>query len=433
MRRLNPARFHVATRGTTREINRSIVLNLVRAHQPISRADLARVMGVRRGVVSLIVSDLLRHRLVFEETRFEAATATAPTRVTSGPAAIGPAGDSVRGRKPTWLYIDSRRRAVIAVDIRVSATYVMLADLLGQPLTEVVSFATARDPRRLVSALARRITGILAEHRRIGACEGIGVVVPGMVEHSTMKVLHAPTLGWRNVTLREPLSAATGLPVQIENSGRACALAQMWVMRGAGSGASASATSATSGSSGDLAFVSVSDGVGVGVIIQGDVLRGRHNIAGEFGHVPLSLDGPRCSCGSTGCWEAYISNRTTLARYANESTGSEQPPTVVDLVARAHAGDAKAIAAVQETARYLGLGLASVVNVMDPACVYIGGEIALAWDLIEATVRAGLASRALTPAAAATELRPVPATEFPRLQGAAALVAAPAFAAPIVA
>jgi predicted NBD/HSP70 family sugar kinase len=91
------------------------------------------------------------------------------------------------------------------------------------------------------------------------------------------------------------------------------------------------------------------------------------------------------------------------------------------------------VAAIEATARYLGLGLASVVNALDPACLCIGGEITAAWDLIEGPLRAALAERALTPAAAQTELRPVPASEHPRLQGAAALVTAPAFAAPVVA
>ena len=107
--------------------------------------------------------------------------------------------------------------------------------------------------------------------------------------------------------------------------------------------------------------------------------------------------------------------------------------TVEDLVARARGGDAKAIAAIEATARYLGLGLASIVNALNPGCVFIGGEITLAWDLIEGDVRAALAERVLTPAAAATELRIVSASEYPRLQGAAALITAPAFAAPVVA
>jgi N-acetylglucosamine repressor len=406
MRKIDPVRFQIATQGTSREINRQIVLTLVRAHQPISRADLARTMGVRRGSVSLIVNDLLQSGLIVE----------------------GATGKTVRGRKPTFLYIDSRRRTVIAVDVRASQTFVMLADLLGKPLSGVTRFATVRDPKELAVMLARRIRGLLAEHGGPGACEGVGVVVPGMVEHSTMRVLHAPTLGWRNVDLREPLAAAVGLPVQIENSGRACALAQLWAMGG------------TPSSAGDLVFVTVSDGLGLGVIIHGELLRGRHNVAGEFGHVPLTLGGPKCSCGATGCWEAYVSNRATLARYFGreaESTDSvpeaEQNFTIEDLIARARGGDAKARAAIQATGRYLGVGLVSMLNVFDPARVYVGGEITAAWDLIEGDVRAAVAARALTPGSAATEIRPVAASEYPRLQGAAVLVTAPAFAAPVVA
>ena len=206
MRRVNPARFRVATRTTSRQINRSILLNLVRAHQPMSRADLARMMGVRRGAVSLIVTDLLRDGLLFE----------------------GATGETVRGRKPTFLYVDSRRRAIVAADIRVTETFLMLADVLGHPLSGVSTFPTDRDPEKLVATLAARITRLLADHPEVSACDGVGVVVPGMVERATMRVLHAPTLGWRNVDLHEALTAATGLPVQIENSGRACALAQAW-------------------------------------------------------------------------------------------------------------------------------------------------------------------------------------------------------------
>lgn len=406
MRKIDPSRFRVATQGTSRDINRRIVLNLVRAHQPISRADLARAMGVRRGAVSIIVNELLEQRLIFE----------------------GATGETVRGRKPTFLYVESRRRAVVAVDIRASQTYLMLADLLGKPLSGVIGIPTAPDPKAVVKAIARRIQALLDEQADVDACDGIGVVVPGMVEHSTMRVLHAPTLGWRNVELREPLAAATGLPVQIENSGRACAIAQLWAMHDEVAPA------------GDLVFVSVSDGLGVGVVVHGEVLRGRNNIAGEFGHVPLALDGPRCSCGASGCWEAYISNRATLARYfgrATEAAGpvpSEQKAfTIEDLIARARSGDVKAAAALQATARYLGLGLASLVNALDPSRVYIGGEITAAWDLIDATVRAAMAERVLTPAAASTPIRPVSSSEYPRLQGAAALVTAPAFAAPVVA
>jgi predicted NBD/HSP70 family sugar kinase len=135
-----------------------------------------------------------------------------------------------------------------------------------------------------------------------------------------------------------------------------------------------------------------------------------------------------------------VSNRATIARYFNRSAEAAGPIpteqqgfTIEDLSSRARMGDAKAAAALQATARYLGLGLASVIHVLDPTRIYIGGEITSAWDLIGDTVRSAMAERALTPAATSTPISPVNATEYPRLQGAAALVAAPAFAAPVVA
>ncbi|HEX5601392.1 MAG TPA: ROK family protein [Pyrinomonadaceae bacterium] len=404
MRKINPHDFTVARRGTSREINRQIVLNLIRTHQPVSRADLARLMNVRRGVASLLVSELLSENLIFE----------------------GALGESVgRGRRPTFLYIDSRERCVVGVDIRASRTYILVTDLVGRQLGAVSSFQTNRDVDVLIQELARRIKQILTDYN---ACDGVGVSVPGMVEPTKGRVVHAPTLSWHDVNLRDPLAAALGIPVQIENSGKACALAQLW------------ATRSDVVASGNSVFVSVSDGVGVGIVVNGEVLRGRHNTAGEFGHVPLSIDGPKCSCGATGCWEAYVSNLATLSRYFGRDLSDPRPRdseeagfSVEDLIARARAGEAKALAALNSTARYLGLGLASIVNALDPARVYIGGEITTAWSLIEPIVRSALRERTLTEFGGATEIHVVPAEDHPRLRGAVALVAAPAFAAPMVA
>jgi predicted NBD/HSP70 family sugar kinase len=403
MRRIDPNRFHVATRGTSRHINRQIALTLIGSHQPISRADLARRMKMRRGAVGLLVQELLADRQIVE----------------------GTSGETARGRRPTMLYINTRSGSSVAVDIRATRTFLMLADPMGQPRSDIVSLPTAQEPKRLVTALARRIAELLKSHAGIvGACQGIGVVVPGMVDPGTGRVLHAPTLRWRNVDLQARLALATGLPVHVENSGRACALAQVWEARNVAARVR------------NLVFVSVSDGIGVGVVVNGELLRGRHNIAGEFAHMPLSIDGPRCSCGAIGCWEAHISNLATLTRYfgrPQERTSGDHAFTIDSLIARARSGDGKAAAALQASARYLGLGLGGIVNIIDPDCIFIGGEITTAWDLIESSVRTALGERALTPAAASTDIVIVSAEEHPRLRGAAMLVAAPTFAAPVVA
>jgi predicted NBD/HSP70 family sugar kinase len=147
-----------------------------------------------------------------------------------------------------------------------------------------------------------------------------------------------------------------------------------------------------------------------------------------------------CACGASGCLEAYVSNLATLSRYFGREISPRKPLpqeiaafTIDDLIARARGGDGKAAAALQTTAHYLGVGLATLVNMIDPMRIYLGGELTSAWDLLEPTVRQALASRALAPAASAIDITLVPASDYPRLRGAASLVAAPLFAASEVA
>jgi N-acetylglucosamine repressor len=408
MRKINTRDFTVATRTTSREINRRIVLNVIREHQPISRADLARHLNITRGVVSTLVQELIAQGVIYE----------------------GATGEAARGRKPTFLHIRTGDRLAIAVDVRFTKTYLMLCDFSGRQLA-LEAHDTIFDVPEFIKDLSIRIRRILKTHGAKATCEGIGVVIPGMVDQRTGLILNAPALGWRGVEIRDKLAAATGLPVQIENSGRACALAQLWLGRGESSGPNS------------FVFISVSDGLGVGMVVNGELVRGHDHIAGEFGHIPLSLDGPRCMCGSSGCWEAYISNLATLSRYFGWNLFKLSPNslrdagnssfTVLDLVARARAGDAKALGAIQATARFLGLGLGSIVNTVNPDCIYMAGEITTAWDLMEDTVRQALAERTLTESAARTPLRLSTTQESPRLSGAAALIAAPSFAAPRVA
>jgi predicted NBD/HSP70 family sugar kinase len=407
MRKINLQDFRVATRTTSRDINRRIALNLIREHQPISRADLARRMNVTRGVVSVLVQELIDQDVIYE----------------------GATGEALRGRKPTFLHIRTRDRLAIAVDVRFSKTYLMLSDLSGRQLA-LESYDTIFSVPAFVKDLAARVRRITKHNGFRASCEGIGVVVPGMVDQRTGRILKAPALGWTDVDLRERLSAATRLPVHIENSARACALAQLWLERGESRPQS-------------FAYVSVADCLGVGIVINGELLRGHNYIAGEFGHTPLNLDGPQCMCGARGCWEAYTSNLATLSRYFGWNlsklspkalqNSEEHPFTILELIARARGGDAKAVNALEESARFLGLGLATLVNAINPDCIYLSGEITTAWDMIEDIVRKGLAERALTEAAGRTPLRLTSTQDYPRLKGAAALIAAPDFAAPRVA
>jgi N-acetylglucosamine repressor len=408
MRKINPKDFTLAKRGTSREINKQIALTLIRAHQPVSRADLARLMDTNRANVTFLINELLEENLVREGAQ---------------------GNEKIRGRRPTFLYLNSQSGFAIALDVRATRTFMMVTDSIGKQLGDIVTFPTDVNPQRFVENLGSRVRQHLSDNLEMSACEGIGIVIPGMLDRQSGFVLNAPTLGWRDVKLRESLQKEfAGVEVHLENSGKACALSQIWTTRGDGAGTN------------DIVFVSVSDGVGVGVVIDGELMRGKHNTAGEFGHVPLSIDGPPCSCGANGCWEAYISNLATLSRYFGRNLTQRQPQpletadfTIEDLIARARGGDGKALTALDSTARYLGLGLASIINAVDPSRIYIGGEITEAWDLIETQVRTAIKERTLTKELGTIPIKIVPAVEYPRLRGAVALVTAPAFAAPKVA
>jgi predicted NBD/HSP70 family sugar kinase len=404
MRRISTTTFRIARRGTSREINRQIALNLVRSRQPISRADLARLMGVRRGAISRLVEDLLQAKQVFE----------------------GAKGESKRGRKPRYLHIETRRSCALAVDINASRTLMLVADRLGHPLLEVLEFPTESDPQLLIKTLARNIDRILAEHTEVGECLGVGLVISGLVDSDRGRLRYSPTLGWRDLALRELVQKVTRLPVVVENSVKACVLAQVWAVRG------------HAPVDGPVAFVNVSDGMGVGIAIDGQLLRGAHNNAGEFGHLTLSMDGPRCACGQRGCVEAYVANRAIRARYRGTeaswpASAEAKDPTVATIIARARAGEAQALVALRETGYFLGRGFAQIVMAIEPRRIYMSGEITDAWDLVLPSVQQGLREQALIPESGETEIVVVPLEEHPRLRGAAALVNSPAFAAPVVA
>ena len=414
MRKINTRDFHLATRSTPRDINRQIVLNLIREHQPISRAELARRMGIRRGALTAIVRELLEGGDIYE---------------------LGTAA-SVRGRRPTLLALQTRGRDVIAVDVRSTRTTVALADIGGRMVSRR-TLDTPATPAALVEALVAS-AGVLLDARTAegtaeGLCRGVGLVLPGMVDHRTGRLLYAPRLGWRDVALRETLAERLGLPVYVESAAIACALARLWISPEQTRGVHS------------FAYVNVSDGVGVGLVVGGETLRGAAHTAGEFGHVTLDPNGPPCACGKRGCWEAFACNSATAARYAARVRGSPLETTargsasrrapatpVEEIVRRAQAGEPAAIEALAETGRHIGRGLAAVVSAFNPGLVFVGGEVTAAWEIVEPAIREVLAAETLTEA---TRRTPVLSDRDPaeyRLLGAVALVAAPAFAAPDV-
>lgn len=392
MRNKNLSNRKIASSETARDINRSVVLNIIRTNQLISRADLARQTGLQRSTVSLIVEQLLKERWVVE----------------------GAVGQLPRGRKPRLLMLNTERAGILGVNVLPSVTHIVLADLNANFKAQE-SIPTSEDAREFLKLLSLRLRELMSAHPRI-AYEGVGVSLPGRVDYAAQKLVFAPNLGWRDVDLKTPLERATGLPVQIENAANACALSEVWA--GPYEGVQ------------DLIAVTVSEGIGTGVIVNGHLVRGPSGAAGEFGHVPLNDDGPPCGCGSRGCWEVYASNAAAIRNYngglggngagANKKRSSASISSFNDLLLLVDRGDVKAAEVIDQMACYLGSGIAMLVNGLAPSVITIVGEVTRAWDRVGPIVERVVCARAKTHAG--TRIIPSDATSQPRLKGTIALV-----------
>jgi len=403
VRKIDLNNFKVARSNTTRDINRRIVLNLIRRQQPISRAGLARRSGLQRSTVSAITEQLISERWVVE----------------------GAAGHLPRGRKPTFLHLNDDRAGIVGVDIQPVVTTVAVAGVDSRFLAQE-SMSTGKDPTEFIDRLSRRILDLIRAHPK-SSYEGIGISLPGRIDPLSQRLTFAPNLGWGEQDLKIPLERATGLSVELENAANACALAELWSGRHA-EGAS------------DLVAVTVSEDIGVGMIINGQLVRGSTGAAGEFGHVSLAADGPKCRCGNRGCWEVLASNSAATRYYAQTSAvrrgeiGSKSDMATLafgDLLRLVEQGDVKAREALDQMAHHLGAGIAMLITGLAPDLLVVIGEVTRAWDRVGPIVTEVVKLRSCTHAN--TRILAADPDAQPRLRGTIALVLQKHFGAPFIA
>lgn len=394
-RKIDLNNFQVATTKTARDINRRIVLNLIRKHQPISRADLARHSRLQRSTVSAITEQLIAERWV----------------------TMGALGDLPRGRKPTFLHLNGDRAAIMGLDIRPTETTIAVADLSMRFLTQE-TMPTSDEPELFIKELCKRVRHTIQSHPRL-TFEGIGVALPGRVDLGTGRLTFAPNLGWKSVDLRAPLEEATGLSVELENAANACALAEIW-----GGGHSENVR--------NLIAITISEGIGVGMILNGQLIRGAGGLAGEFGHVTIKEDGPLCSCGNRGCLEACGSN-TAAVRYFSELASSatarkSAPPSFGSLLQMVERGDPRACEALDRMAQCVGTGTAMLVTGLSPDVIVLVGEVTSAWERVGPIINEAVRQRSI--AGLHPKILPTDPRTQPRLRGAISLVLKEHFGAP---
>jgi predicted NBD/HSP70 family sugar kinase len=392
LRRINLRKAQAARLNTIRDINRQIVLNYVREREPISRAEIARETELQRSTISAIVEELTIEGLVEE---------------------VGE-GESTGGRRPTMLKLRTKEAIALGVAITPTLTTVATSDLAGRVISQE-EFLTDPDPQKTLDGV---ITLVRKQFQLNRGVEGIGVSLPGLVDPATGTAIYVPYFQWRDIPVGEIIGSAISLPVIIDNDANAVGLAELWFGRPEVSDAR------------DFIMVLVAEGVGTGIIFDGQVYRGQRGAAGEFGHMVIGTEAPvACSCGNHDCWEAFSSERAALARYEKLS-GSGETSTCgfPDLIDRALGGEANARAALVETAHFLSIGISNLVVGFSPEAVVVGGDIARAWSLIEGalterierTVRRGLPSARIMPSTLG---------DNPELRGALSLILVSKFAA----
>jgi len=395
MRRIDLKKVSVARSDTIRSINRQIVLNYVRERAPISRAEIAQETALQRSTISLIVDELKAQGLIEE---FE--------------------GESTGGRPPTLLQLRAADAVAIGVDLSTKYTIVATSDLAGRVL-EKEEFPTDANSQTTLNRIIDSARKLIKKGIDI---EGIGISLPGLVDSETGNALFIPRFKWRDWNVAEEVRVATGLPVRVDNDANAMALAELWFGR------------PEIREVRDFILILVEEGLGTGIVFDGQVYHGVVGAAGEFGHMIIGTNAPvACASGSRECWEAFASERAALARYVKLDGGSNAygDITFSQMMDRALNGESDARAALIETAHYLGIGISNLIKGLSPEAVIVGGQIARVWPLIAEELKTAVEENMMCRGLPSAGVIGSTLGANPRLMGALSLVLASKFASTI--
>lgn len=352
---MTPSRRVVTAKPqTVRHLNRAAVLNLIRQHQPLSRADLARLTGIHRSNISIIVEDLQSRGLLREE------------RATNGD----------RGRTPMLISLERGSFGVLGVSLRSLRTTVALASLDGH-VESSYTFETPKKPQLFVDALAEACDTVNRSLDALKSLRSVGQMVlslPGVVNRApgADATVWTPALPkYSGVSLEAMIQKRLGVPCLITNN---AGLAAMAVLRSG---------ERRNEYMNDFVLLVIGDaGVGSGVVIQHSLYSGFDAAyAGEVGHTVVDPHGPLCNCGRRGCLQLYVCDTATWKRYSPNVEYSAA--RFEEFLAEVNRGNPKALTAINETAEYLSLGISNIILTLNPEKVLIAGAITRIWPVLE--------------------------------------------------
>ncbi|MFB5190555.1 ROK family transcriptional regulator [Alicyclobacillus fastidiosus] len=333
--------------ATMRQINKKYVTEMIYNQGPLSRIDISQATGLNKATVSSLVDELIEQQFV-QEIGF---------------------GTSSGGRKPVMLKINSSAGYCIGVDVQITHMKTVLTDLTGGIVYKRIRPMDAAHGRLSQSELEEMLIEEIdcATHQAPPSCHGIlgaGIALPGIVNYRTGSAFYLPNIEIENWDVIGALSQSFAFPIFIDNDGN-CGAWSLYRER----------------QEQNLVFVNVGIGIGTGIVVNGQLYRGSNGIAGEFGHTSIAAMGVVCACGSYGCWEQYASEQALL-RYLRESEdvpeALELSPNLVSLAVEQAATQTGYQQAFRTLGQYLGVGIANIVNAINPGLVVIGGPIAQA-------------------------------------------------------
>jgi glucokinase-like ROK family protein len=355
-----------------REMNIALILECLRRHSRLSRAELAVMTGLTKATVSSLIKELIDARFVREAG----------------------SGTRHKGRPAIPVLLNPEAGFIVGVEVGVDFISALMTDFGPQVVWRHHEAARHSDPNGVLGRVVQVIRLAVAQaEARGGAVLGLGLGVLGQVDAETGTLLYAPNLGWSNVPVRSRLEAEFPFPVLVDNEANLAALGESYF--GAARGSEY------------VLYVSSGVGVGGGIVLNRRILSGATGVAGEVGHMVIDPGGPRCSCGNTGCWETFINQGALYRRIhaaiaagqtsvlSGASSFSPEPVTVASIVEAARLGDGVAISALETTARYVGLGLANLINAFNPNLVVLGGELRPAIEYGLSIIKDVAASRSL--------------------------------------
>ncbi len=378
-----------------------LILNLLWTEREISRADLSRRTGLSRSTISAIVNDLLTTGLIKE----------AHTGVSTG------------GRRPIILEFQDTASLIVGIELGATHIACVLTDLRCAVKARWSAAVPVRDePELALEKMVAAVRAVLeADGVHASRLLGIGVAVPSPVDSQRpQELLPLVVPKWQGYNITAHLECSFPCPVLIDNDANLGALAELWW--GAGPAVK------------NLAYIKVATGIGAGLIINGRIFRGSAGVAGEIGHTAIDANGARCECGLNGCLTTFIGTQFLLERAADHArtSGSARPApkTLDELVDAALDGEPNAVELIRYTGQRLGIGVANMLNLLNPDTVVLGGGITRASDLLVGAVRESVGKMSLAESTSHAEIRVSALDEWAIAVGAATLVLESALLAP---